>query len=453
MPCFSRKIITLVPLLLLMDHEFQNILNKYNFKPNQKLLLAISGGIDSMVLLHLFQRSNIPFAVAHCNFKLRGLESDQDTAFVAEYCQRHKIQLFIKNFDTQEVAADLKLSIQLAARKLRYEWFLELKSEHDFDYIVTAHHLDDSLETFLINLSRGTGLEGLLGIQDSESTIRPLLNFSRKQIERYAHEKNIDWKEDLTNASDKYLRNKIRLHVVPLLKELNTDFLGSYAKTISNLKESQSFIEESVVNVLSEVKVDDEGVSVLCISKLKKVINYEFVLYKWLAEYGFTAWQDIYNLVDAQSGKYVESPNFRLLKNRNELILSTKTKLFTEEEFFISESVVEIINPIKLCLKEVKEISDVNNQYCAYVDKSLLKFPLKLRKYKEGEYFYPFGMKNQKKKISKFFKDEKLSVLEKENIWLLYSDNRVVWVVGMRLDERFKVTENTTSIIKIEYLK
>ncbi len=443
-----------MPLLLPMYQDFQkNLSGKYHLKANQKLLAAISGGIDSMVLLHLLQKSNLSFAVAHCNFKLRAAESDADELFVAEYCQRNNIEFFVKSFETEKVATDQKLSIQLAARNLRYEWFLELKNKNDFDYILTAHHLDDSLETFLINLSRGTGLEGLLGIQDHQNIIRPLIDFSRKQIEQYAQENNIDWREDLSNASDKYLRNKVRHHIVPLLKELNADFLGSYKKTISHLKESQDFIDESIVTVLHEVKADVNDCSYLNISKLKEIRSRNFILYNWLADYEFTAWNDIYNLVDAQSGKYVESQNYRLLKNRNELILSAKTKLYSDNQFLISEEVQEISHPISLRLKAVKEHSDINTQSCIYVDKSLLKFPLKLRKYKEGEYFYPFGMKNQKKKISKFFKDEKLSVLEKENTWVLCSDNEVVWVVGMRLDERFKVTENTTSIIKIEYLK
>lgn len=406
-----------------------------------------------MVLLHLLQESKFLIAVAHCNFRLRAEESDTDQHFVAAYCQKNQIPFFVESFETEKFASDNKLSIQLAARKLRYDWFFELKSKHNFDYIVTAHHLDDSLETFLINLSRGTGLEGLLGIQDNQNIIRPLIDFSRRQIEAYAKENNIRWREDLSNVSDKYLRNKIRHHIVPLLKELSPDFLHSYSKTLSHLKESQDFIDESIDKILSEVIVKENNHTYLYISKLKLYKNYKFILYRWLSVYGFTAWEDVYNLLDAQSGKYIESKNYRLLKNRNEFILVKKTKFDADDKFLILEENSEIKIPIQLKITKAKEVLATNNPNAVYVDKNLLNFPLKLRKYKEGEYFYPFGMRGKKKKISKFFKDEKLSVLEKENTWILYSDNHVVWIVGKRLDDRFKITENTTSIIKIEYLK
>lgn len=435
-----------------MFTEFQNQLSKkYNLLQSKNLLLAVSGGIDSMVLLDLMRRLEFNLTVAHCNFSLRASESDLDENFVVNYCKQNNIPVYIKRFDTKKYAFENKQSIQVSARELRYQWFLELKEKHRYDYIITAHHLDDSLETFFINLSRGTGIEGLTGIRESENIIRPLLGFSRVEIEEYAAENHIEWREDASNQSDKYLRNKIRHQIVPFFKELNPDFLNSFSKTISYLQEVQSFSDEVSEEILYKLLVEENNRNYLKINELLKYKSYKYILYRWLSQYGFTAWNDIYNLVESQSGKFVETEDFKLLKNRNELILSKKNKGFYDEEFLISGEET-ITYPIHLKISEVSQVSEMNNPNEIYVDKNLLNFPILLGKWKEGEYFYPFGMQGKKKKISKFFKDEKLSVLDKENTWILYSDNQVVWIVGKRLDERFKVTSNTTSILKIEYL-
>lgn len=434
-----------------MQQKFQNyLIQKDYLKSKFAFLLAVSGGIDSMVLLDLMLKNKVHFSVAHCNFNLRGEESNQDENFVINYCEKNNIPLYIKQFNTEKYASENKKSIQISARELRYNWFFELKNEHHFDFIVTAHHLDDSLETFFINLSRGTGIEGLTGIRENENIIRPLLGFSREEIQKYATENHIKWREDSSNSSDKYLRNNIRHNIVPLFKELNTDFLNSFSKTIDYLQEIQSFSEEVLEEILHKLLIQENKFKYLKINELLKYKNYKFILYKWLSEYGFTAWNDIYNLINSQSGKFVETEKFILLKNRNELILSEKNKYFSEEEFLISEEKTDY--PIRVRISEVNQISETNNPNEIYVDKNLLKFPLLLGKWKEGQYFYPFGMQGKSKKVSKFFKDEKLSNLEKENTWILYSDNQIVWIVGKRLDERFKVTPNTTTILKIDYL-
>lgn len=448
---FIQKKTNLVPQFLIMLSEFQNkLLKKYGKILSKKLLLAVSGGIDSMVLLDLMQKSKLNISVAHCNFCLRGEESDEDERFVTDYCKEKSIPIYVKQFDTQKIAYQNKQSIQIAARELRYQWFFELKNEYGFDFIAIAHHLDDSLETFFINLSRGTGIEGLTGIRENENIIRPLLDFSRKEIEHYAKQNDIKWREDSSNYSDKYLRNTIRHNIVPLFKELNGDFLNSFSKTINYLQEVQAFSDEAVGEILNKLLLQENDFIVLKINKLKKYKNYKFILYKWLSKYGFTAWNDVYNLTEAQSGKFIETENLRLLKNRDELILYKKNNV-TSGEFLIFED--KITYPIKLYFSEESHVTDTTSGNVIFVDKNVLKFPLILRKYKEGEYFYPFGMQGKKKKISKFFKDEKLSVLDKENTWVLYSGNQVVWIVGQRLDERFKVTSNTTTILKIEYLK
>lgn len=436
-----------------MKNQLQNYLeNHYPYLWETRLLLAVSGGIDSMVLLDLLHKLNVDIAIAHCNFKLRGKDSDDDKKFVVLYAQNHNIPFFVKDFDTDSFAQDQKLSIQLAARKLRYDWFVELKEQHGFDYILTAHHLDDSLETFFINLSRGTGLEGLLGIRENKSVIRPLLNFSKSDIQQYASENNLMWREDASNDSDKYLRNKIRHHLIPILKEINPDFLQSFQKTREYLQATQNFTDEVSSKILNKVLVEKENIISLDLNQFNQYKNKEFILYQWLSPYGFRAWNDIYDLLDAQSGKYVESENYRLLKNRNELLLSPKNSLPIEEEFFIKEEESSVNHPIKLRISEVETISEINNPNIIYVDKYLLNFPLSFRKWQKGDYFYPYGMNGQKKKVSKFFKDEKLSLFEKDNTWLLCSNNSIVWVVGKRLDHRFAVTETTKSILKIEHL-
>lgn len=427
----------------------------YNHYPNlwdSRLLIAVSGGIDSMVLVDLLHKLELSIAIAHCNFQLRGEESTQDQEFVVAVAQKNNLHYFVKKFDTIAFAETEKLSIQLAARKLRYDWFFELKEKHGFDYIVTAHHLDDSLETFFINLSRGTGLEGLLGIRENENVIRPLLDFSKSQIQQYASENNLNWREDISNASDKYLRNKIRHHLVPILKEINPEFLQSFQKTREYLQITQNFTNEALAKILNKVLVQEENIIRLDLSQLNTYKTKEFILYKWLSPYGFKAWKDIYDLIESQSGKFVETENYRLLKNRNELLLSLKTSNSIDKVFFVQEGEYEINTPLHLKISEEETMTEINNSKIIYVDKNLLNFPLSFRKWNKGDYFYPFGMNGQKKKVSKFFKDEKLSLFDKENTWLLCSDNQIIWVVGKRLDHRFAVTEKTTSILKIEHL-
>lgn len=432
--------------------DFQKTLaHKYNLQPHKKLLLAISGGIDSMVLLDLAVRSNLNFAVAHCNFNLRENESDKDQAFITAYCKTHQIQFHLNTFDTHRYAAHNKTSIQIAARELRYQWFYELRDTLDYQYIVTAHHLDDNLETFLINLLRGTGIEGLVGIQEDKGVIRPLLNFSKVEIEKYASEQQIKWREDASNASDNYLRNKLRHHAIPLLKELNPEFLRAFQKTTAYLKEVQDFSNEAIELILKDILEHKNDRVILDIPKLKTFRNYKFILYNWLADYGFSAWQDIYELIDAQSGKHILSDKYTLLKNRNELVLSITQSINTTVVYPIEDATTAIDYPISLTFTEVDHIPKEISINEIFVDKSLLKYPMFVGKHKEGTYFYPFGMQGKKKKLSKFFKDMKLSLFEKENTWILYSDKQVVWVIGMRADERFKVTDCTTSILKIEF--
>jgi tRNA(Ile)-lysidine synthetase-like protein len=434
-----------------MLQKFKNHLHHhFPFLNGKKLLLATSGGIDSMILLHLFRQLEYEIAIAHCNFQLRAMESFADQNFVQEYADANKIPIFVTQFDTQAFAQDYKLSTQVAARELRYNWFYELLETENYDYILTAHHADDNLETFLINLSRGTGLEGLTGIpEQNENIIRPLLLFSREEIEVYAKENTIQWREDSSNASDKYLRNKIRHHLVPMLKELNPHFLSSFHKTQNHLQEAQTMVEDAAIMVYQQVAKQAGDDIHFDLNQLLKLPNYQSYLYQWLKEFRFSAWEDIYDLVESQSGKHIFSSEYRLLKDRDSLILSPINFISKEKTYSIEENQQEINDPIPLSFSKVSEMHLVSNT-AIFVDADKLQFPLLLRHWQEGDFFQPFGMDGKSKKVSKLFKDEKLSLLEKENTWLLCSNNQIVWVIGIRQDDRFKIENTTQNILKIQ---
>ncbi len=430
---------------------FQNHLsNHFSFLRGQKLFLAISGGLDSMVLLHLFQQLDYEIVVLHCNFQLRGLESFTDQQFIQEYTTKNTIPFVCTQFDTEAFAKDFKFSIQVAARELRYSWFYEQLESQKGDFILTAHHADDNLETFFINLSRGTGLDGLTGIPaQNEKVIRPLLVFSRQQIEEYAVSNKIEWREDISNSSDKYLRNKIRQHLIPILKELNPNFMSSFEKTQVYLQESKELVDDAAVMVYQQVVKEKEKEIYFDLNQLLKLANYKSYLYQWLTEFGFTAWDDIYDLVTNQSGKQVFAPEFRLIKDRDYLILSPLKMDSNQHEYLIETNQSKVNFPLNLLFSDVGAIGASSNS-TIFVDREKLKFPLTLRHWNEGDVFQPFGMAGKSKKVSKLFKDEKLSLIEKENNWLLCSESQVVWVVGIRQDERFKIDSATKKILKIE---
>ena len=428
--------------------------SNFSFLDNSKLLLTISGGLDSVVLTHLCHKLELNFALAHCNFNLRGDESDADEDFVLQLAEDLNVEVFIESFETEAYARKQKLSTQMAARELRYNWFNELAEQLKFDYIFTAHHTDDNLETVLINLTRRTGLDGLIGISEVNGNIvRPLLSFSREEIEAYAKAERFNWREDSSNASNKYLRNKLRLEVIPKLKEINPQLLKSFNKTIEHLKDSKEIIDDSVDAISNKViqDVNDNSIN-FNIAEINRLSNPKAYLYELLKDYGFTEWNDIINLLKAQSGKQVLSKSHRLLKDRDRLILSKINSNVilngSEESIVIDENITEITNPIHLKFGYVGQISNERKD-TIFVDKDRLVFPLTVRQWQEGDYFYPFGMEG-KKKLSKYFKDEKLSLVDKESVWLLCSENKIIWIINKRADNRFKVTESTKQIIKIE---
>jgi tRNA(Ile)-lysidine synthase len=418
------------------------------FLKGKKLLIACSGGLDSVVLTYLFNDLGFETGLAHCNFLLRGTESDEDELFVADLAEKLNIPFYIERFETDQYAKEKKLSVQMAARELRYNWFEEVLRDFRYDFLLTAHHADDDLETFLINLSRGTGLRGLTGIPEQTNTIvRPLLPFTREEILAYAKEQKYFWREDSSNAGTDYLRNAIRHEVIPPMKEHMAHFLQNVQKTQTHLKESESLLEDYMVLIRQLVVEEKEDGYAIHIPKLSNLPNTKALLYELLHPFGFTAWKDISEIMEAQSGKFIVSGTHRLVKDRDLLLLTELPSEEHNEVTLIDSFVKRIDHPVPLIFGEVDAIGIHNNNQI-YVDGDKLEYPLQIRRWREGDYFQPFGMQG-KKKLSKYFKDEKLSLVAKEKIWLLCSGGQIVWIIGRRADDRFKVTPETTRIISI----
>ena len=435
-----------------MEKAFKNLIKSdFPYLINGKILLAVSGGLDSVVLAHLCSAAKLNFSIAHCNFNLRGEESDDDEDFVLDLGDALGVEVFTENFDTEAYAEDAKISIQMAARDLRYNWFSELSAALKFDHILTAHQANDNLETFLINLIRGTGLEGLTGIDsEPDKIVRPLSGFTRKELEDYAVKENIQWREDSSNSSSKYLRNKIRLEIIPVMEEINPQMIDGFLKTQEHLKESSNLVDDYVGLLYSEIVSKDNFGYRLKIDILQKIPHTKAVLYQLLKTFGFTEWNDIYDLLKAQSGKVVFSDTHRLIRDREYLILTEIPSEKNQTEYKIQEGEEIVMLPIgTFAFEEVEEISK-SGENCIYVAPDKLTFPLTLRKWKNGDSFYPFGMSG-KKKLSDFFNDKKLSLPEKENTWLLCSENKIVWVVNHRADDRFAIKDPSEKILKITY--
>ena len=434
-----------------MLKQFELHLNeKLPFLKESKILIAISGGVDSVVLAYLCKQMNLNIALAHCNFNLRGPESDADEDFVIELAKDFGLEIFIENFNTKQFAIDKKMSTQMAARTLRYFWFDEIASQLGYNYILTAHHADDNFETFLINLSRGTGLDGLLGIPEvNENIVRPILPFKREAIEKYAKKSGLKWREDSSNSSTKYLRNKLRHDVIPILKGINPQLLQNFEKTQQYLNNVKNILDDRIDDVANTIvsKTSNDGIA-FNIKELKQLSNTKAYLYELLNGYGFTQWEDILDLLNAQPGKQVFSNSHRLFKDRDYLILSEIGEI-PDETIKIQKSQSLILGPFgQLTITKVNAI-EKNVKSIAFVDANLLSFPLSIRKWREGDYFYPSGMTG-KKKLSKYFKDEKLSLLDKENVWLLCSGDEIVWILNHRTDNRFKAIKDTKDILKIQ---
>ncbi len=437
----------------MVEQFLKYIHNEKLFHSSQRILLAVSGGADSMVMLHLFANAGFPVAVAHCNFGLRGSESDGDEQFVADYCDQHNLLFFHKHFNTEEFAGLERISIEMAARDLRYEWFDELLDQHPFDFLATAHHQDDVIETFMINLSRGSGIKGLSGIQPKTGRIiRPMLFTNRTQILDYCKKFKIEFRTDSSNLETIYKRNLIRHEILPLLEQVNPAFRKNAMKTIDNLHETAQLFQQRISEIKALVYSEDDQGVMIHIDKLLNLNPLRTILFELIREFGFQAEQidDIIESLTRESGRKFFAEEYRMVKDREYLLISPYQPR-SEKIFYIDEACQKISIPIHLSFEIIGMKTGFRfstNPNIVDLDLDRLVFPLILRHWQEGEYFQPLGMTGLKK-LSDFFIDEKYSIPEKENAWILASGNHLIWIVGKRLDDRVKITPNTKRVLRI----
>ncbi len=404
----------------------------------EKVLLAVSGGMDSMAMSHLFQQLDYDFALAHCNFQLRNKESDADEQMILNYAKKQGLSVFNIQFDTLKIQKERGGSIQQIARDLRYEWLEKIRIENDYDYIATAHHLNDSIETFLYNFTKGTGISGLRGIDVKRNhIIRPLSHFSKEDIKNYINNKNISYREDASNSSNKYHRNLIRNQVVPVLKEVNPSLEKTALKTFENLKETEILLHYFINEIENNIIDNKNNIIHIHIKKLKKYPATATIIFEILKKYNFNPYQiqDIVSIIDAQAGKYLDSSTHRLLKDRTSLIIAP-----LEKDDFKSIYIHENDNRIDLKNGKTLSISTNLNKegtftHALAIEK--LEFPLLLRRWKAGDYFHPKGMNGKSKKIKKFLTDLKINRIEKEEVMVIESAGKICCVIGFRDDERF----------------
>lgn len=415
-----------------------------------RFLLAVSGGLDSMVLWDLFAQSNLAYGLAHCNFQLRGSASDADEAFVRDQAAKQSIPFFSIRFDTLAYAKKEQLSTQEAARNLRYEWLEKQRQENNFSYIVTAHHLDDSIETFLYNFAQGTGLKGLLGIPEkNDQIIRPLLSFSRETLEIYYQSRQLRHREDASNASDQYQRNKLRHHVLPVLYEINPGLAERFLRNTSILQDTYYLFQEQVTAWKQKVWTEEKDQIHIDLSQLSDHPALATLLFEWLQAFQFhpdQARQMVDSFRRNQTGARFFSASHELLVDRLGLLLKERvTKV--QELYTIPEGARQVFLPngrltIRHYHGQPGAFPEDNAQ--ALFDAKKLTFPLRLRHWEAGDKFSPLGMGGRHKKIQDLFSDRKINRFEKQNIWLLTDvQDRICWIVGLQMDERFKITPAT----------
>ena len=444
-----------------MQSRFKKCIRENNlFLPDEKILLGISGGLDSVVMLDLFHRSGFQFAIAHCNFQLRGNDSDEDEELVRRLALQYQVQYYGTRFNTKEYAREKGISIEMAARDLRYEWFEKIRIKEGFDWIAVAHHADDSRETFLLNLIRGTGIRGLRGIQPKVGkVIRPLLFANRKDVNQYATDFHLEYRDDQSNWDTVHLRNKIRHEVLPLFEEMNPAFRNSLSETMERIYEAESMIHTLVESQRKLLVKEQDDQLIIELENLIPLTPRQTWLFELLRPYHFKkeVVREISNSLDESlSGKKFYSSTHRLIRDRKSLILSP---LEEEEDsfqrYYIEANAAHIDHPVKLELSVIENTPDFHiprTNTIACLDYDQLTFPLMIRKWQQGDYFCPLGMKGMKK-VSDFFIDRKFSIPQKESTWLLTCNSKIVWIIGHRLDDRFKVTRDTKKILLIELIE
>jgi tRNA(Ile)-lysidine synthase len=426
-------------------------------KPGDRILLGVSGGIDSMVMTHLFLQLENEIAIAHCNFTLRGTESDKDEDMVRKFAAEHKIPFYSTRFETNIFARKNLISVQMAARELRYKWFEETRKENGYDLISVAHNLNDNIETLIINLTRGTGITGMTGMRPSiNRIIRPLLFATRKDITDYCNKHQVIFREDKSNSDTKYVRNKIRHMVIPVLKEINPSIeitLNETAERFNSLNEILTLYITGLRNSISENKGND---IIFNISLLKAQLHNKAVIYELFKPYGVTnaILKDLVAVIDGKTGGQIFTGTWRIIKNRKEIIVTSENRGEDTVFYIRNISGFRKVPEIKSAVYEdiTGNFQIQPNPLIAFIDADKITFPLIIRKWKAGDYFYPLGMK-QKKKLSDYFIDNKYSLIDKENITILESDGKIVWIIGDRIDNRFRITRSTTKALVIKSLK
>ncbi len=450
-----------------MINKFQAFIQKHQlFNQGTPVLVACSGGLDSMVLLDVLCALKYPVAIAHCNFQLRGIESEGDEEFIRVYASQKNIPFYATRFDTTQIKQELNLSTQMAARVLRYDWFEKVRKEIGAHVIVTAHHLDDQLETVLLNLTRGTGLKGLSAMQPTNGNItRPLLEFTKEDLMRYAQSNNIEFREDSSNATDDYQRNLIRHQVVTALKQINPSLQNTFGDFVGYMRDYNELLKSYIELLKKKCYSEKKGIVEIKFGFIKSHNAGRTILFHLLDDFGFNNTQSdlIFDtfIQAKESGQQFYSASHRLVIDRKSLFIIQKD--IKRNDYLSIEKISNQITfnnyKIQCSIVPIHELNAKTSPRYAYLDMDLLEFPLMLRYYKEGDYFYPFGMskpktpdKVGKKKISKFFKDEKFHQFDKENTAMLFSGERLVWLVGYRIDDRLKVSSKTKRVLKMVLL-
>jgi tRNA(Ile)-lysidine synthase len=430
---------------------FKSFINKEDlFSPKERLLVAVSGGLDSVVLCDLCYQAGYEFAIAHANFQLRGEESMRDETFVAGLGQRYGKEVLVRRFDTSRYAAENKCSIQVAARELRYRWFEEV---HDGP-ILTAHHQDDNIETLLMNFFKGTGIAGLRAMLPRQGNIvRPLLFATREMLRQFAGGQGLAWVEDSSNASDKYTRNYFRHQLIPMLQTIYPDVMKNLGDNINRFREVEVLYKQAVEQQkrrLLEQKGDEVHIPVLKLQRSKPLST---LVYEIIRDFGFSAQQApaVMGLLDSGPGKYVMSDTHRILKDRNWLIISPH-KAAPADHVLVEQGQKKVLfGEGALEFQLLTGVAPSSDPSVAWLDASAIQYPLLLRKWRPGDYFYPLGMR-KKKKLARFFIDNKLSLARKEKAWVLEMNKKIIWVVGMRIDDRYRLGERTEQILKISFI-
>lgn len=422
-------------------------LKAHHIDDSSKFLIACSGGVDSMMLAELFVQAGLKPALAHCNFMLRGDDADDDQKFVENYAKEKGLPLYTKNFDTTAFAKEKRISIQMAARDLRYTYFAFLQQTHSLEYLCTAHHADDSLETILLNLGRGTGLSGLSGMKPKrENILRPLLGFTKSELIEIADSLQLTWREDASNSKTDYQRNYIRHKVAPVFKDNFPGFDTGFKNTSKQLINDDALLNYLLSEKIQSLVVEENDLLKMPIAELLKIKGYHSLLHHWLKPYGNFDLASITASLEGKSGRVFANGQHELLVDRDFLILR-QAKQDKNKAYYIIEGEEILESPFSLLLGEISaedfEISR-SSKHAAF-DKDKLQFPLKLRKWKNGDSFYPLGMKG-KKKLSDFFIDQKLNLYEKEDIWIMLSGDDIIWVINHRIDDRYKISETTKSV-------